>query len=63
MNEPKLSSERLAYTVEDASAATSIPVSTLWLYIKKGTLTTNKVGRRRLMPADALKKLVSGEAA
>lgn len=58
-----LSSSKLSYTVDGASEATDIPKSTLWKYIREGKLETRKVGRRTLIPRDALQRLVMGDAA
>lgn len=46
--------ERLAYSIPSASAATDIPVSTLWAYVQSGQLEAVKVGRRRIITRPAL---------
>jgi excisionase family DNA binding protein len=51
---------KVAYSIKSASEASDIPVSTLWMYIKNGTLQSHKVGRRRLIPRESLQRLVHG---
>lgn len=51
---------KLSYSVDGAADATGIPKSTLWKHIKDGTLESHKVGRRRIIPHNALHRLVNG---
>jgi excisionase family DNA binding protein len=53
---------KLAYSIKEACAATSIGRSSLYAMIGNGTITTRKVGKRTLIPADSLERLVSGGA-
>ena len=58
-----LKQRKMAYSVPEASDTTGIPVSTLWRLIKEGRLKSAKVGRRRLILADALMTFLEDQAA
>lgn len=51
----------LAYSIKEASRATSLGRSRLYQLIAEGKLQAVKVGNRTLIPAAALRKLVSGD--
>ena len=51
-------SERLACTVSDACAFSSIGKTKLYELINNGTLATARVGRRRLVVVSSLKALL-----
>ena len=51
---------RLAYSLIEAAEATSLSRRTLEYLIKTGKLRAIKVGRRTLIPAKALERLVNG---
>ena len=53
---------RLAYSVSEAVAATGIGRTTLYGLINSGQLASHTIGRRRIIPADALLELVKGES-
>jgi excisionase family DNA binding protein len=53
--------ERLSYSLIEAATATSLSRRTLEYLIKKGNLKAIKVGRRTVIPARALERLVNGE--
>lgn len=53
----------LAYSIADACRVTSIGRTRLYELIGEGRITTRKIGRRTLIPADALRAFVEGEAA
>jgi excisionase family DNA binding protein len=55
--------ERIAYTVDEACRATTLGTSTIYELMSAGKLESFRVGRRRLIRADSLRKLVAGEAA
>ena len=55
--------ERLAFSVAEAKAATGLGITNLYQLMSDGTLPYRKVGKRRLIPADALRRLVGSEAA
>lgn len=54
--------EPLAYSVADACRALSIGKSNLYNMINAGKVETRKLGRRTLIPATSLRKLLEGEA-
>lgn len=54
---------RLAYTVNEAITAVPIGRTKLFELIATGELRTVTIGRRRLIPVDALNALMCGEAA
>ena len=51
--------EPLAYTVADASRAAGIGQTKLFELIGNGKLESSKIGRKRLIPAAALKRLIA----
>ena len=55
--------EKLSYSIQEAVAATSISKSSLYNRIATGEIAAAKVGRRTVIPAHALRKLVEGESA
>jgi len=54
------SPEKLSYSIEEAVAATSISKSSIYNRIATGEITVAKVGRRTVIPARSLRKLVGG---
>lgn len=50
--------EKLAYSIAEAVEATSISKSNLYEKIARGEISATKVGRRTVIPARALRKLV-----
>jgi excisionase family DNA binding protein len=55
---------RLAYSVEEACRMTTLSRATLGKLVRDGKLKTRKVGRRKLIVAESLEKLIKhGEAA
>lgn len=55
--------EKLSYSIREAVAATSISKSSLYNRIATGKIAAAKVGRRTVIPAHALRKLVEGKGA
>jgi excisionase family DNA binding protein len=53
---------KLAYSIKEACAATSIGRTALYSLIGDGTIETRKIGKRTLIPAASLQRLISGEA-
>ena len=47
--------ERLAVSVEEAAAMSGLGRSTIYLALGEGSLRSLKVGKRRLIPLEALK--------
>jgi len=54
---------RLAYSLNEASEATDLSKSHLSRMIAAGQLRSMKVGRRRLIPASEMRRLVGEDAA
>lgn len=52
--------DRIAYSITDAAAAVGISRSTLYTLMGTGDLPTFKIGKRRLISAEALARLVAG---
>lgn len=57
----EFSSERLAYSVSDAAAVSGIGRTTLYALIASEQLPSKKIGKRRLIPADGLRRLLGAE--
>jgi hypothetical protein len=55
------SGQRISYTLKDASKATGLSVRQLECAILRGELKYRIVGRNRIIPAKALRKLVGEE--
>lgn len=55
------SSGPLAYSINEASRATSLGRTRLYQLIADGTLKAVKIGNRTLIPAHALHKLLEGD--
>lgn len=53
---------KLAYSIKEACAATSLGRSTLYTHIAAGRLKVSRVGGRTIVPAEALHALINGEA-
>ena len=53
-------SDRIAYSIDEAVEATSICKSSLYGLIRSGRLEVRKVGRRTLVPAASLRRLIEG---
>ncbi|MBP8231005.1 MAG: excisionase family DNA-binding protein [Rhizorhabdus sp.] len=52
---------KIGYSIREACQASSLGRTTLYARIADGTLRTVRVGGRRIIPADALRALVTGE--
>lgn len=52
----------IAYSIADACAVSSIGRTRLYQLIAEGRLEACKIGRRTLIPAEALRALIVGEA-
>ena len=50
--------EKLGYSVEDAAPILGVGRTTIFELIAKGQLESVKIGRRRIIPADALQRLL-----
>ncbi|TVV76028.1 helix-turn-helix domain-containing protein [Sphingomonas solaris] len=49
---------KLAYSIPEAAAAISIGRSTIYLLIAEGRIETRKIGKRTVIPAASLLKLL-----
>lgn len=52
---------KLAYSIKEACAASSLGRTSIWIHIKEGRLRAVRLGGRTLIPADSLHALVNGE--
>lgn len=55
--------EPIAYSVNDAIRVSSIGRTRLYQLINSGELEVRRIGRRTLIPATSLRRLIEGEAA
>lgn len=53
---------KIGYSIREACRASSLGRSTIYNHIAAGRLRANKVGGRTIIPADALRTLIDGEA-
>lgn len=49
---------RVALSVEEAAQAVGLSERYMWALVKSGKLRTKRVGRRRIVPADALQEFL-----
>lgn len=54
--------QKLAFSIREACAASSLGKTTLYTHINSGRLKAIRVGGRTLIPAESLHALLSGEA-
>jgi excisionase family DNA binding protein len=62
MNALRHTPEPLAYSVTDACRVSSIGRTRLYALINEGRLEIRKIGKRTLIPADSLRRLIAGES-
>lgn len=53
---------KLGYSIREACQASSLGRTTLYKHISAGRLRAVRVGRRTIIPAEALHALIAGEA-
>ena len=53
---------KLAYSVNEASEATSFSVRTIWTMIGRGDIESRKIGGRVIIPAESLQQLIDKAA-
>lgn len=58
-----LTPRKLAYSIREACAASSLSRTTIYGHISSGRLRAVRVGGRTVIPAEALEALVSGVSA
>ena len=63
MQPVKLDTPKLAYSIREACAASSLGRTNLYSQISSGRLRAVRVGGRTLIPAESLHALIAGEAA
>ena len=54
--------EPLAYSVADACRVSSLGKTRIYQLINAGTLSVRKVGKRTLITAESLRRLIAGES-
>lgn len=55
--------EAIGYSINDAVAVSSIKRSMLYELIAAGKIETTKIGKRTIVKADSLRRLIEGGAA
>lgn len=60
--DPGRSFEPIAYSIADACRVSSLGRTRLYSLISEGRLEARKVGKRTLIPAASLRRLIEGEA-
>lgn len=55
--------EKVGYSIEDAMQATGLGRTTIFELLRSGQLESIKVGRRRIIPADAVRAYFDTERA
>lgn len=53
---------KLAYSIKEACAVSSLGRTSIWSHISAGRLRAVRVGGRTLIPAESLHALIEGEA-
>lgn len=60
MQSPHPDPNKLAYSIKEACAASSLGRTTIYSHIAAGRLRANRIGGRTVIPADSLHALVGG---
>lgn len=60
---PAFDQRRLTLTVAETAATLGVPVDTVRGWLKRGALASVRIGGRRLVPVEAIDKLLKGTAA
>lgn len=63
MSTPSNITEKLAYSIKEACAKSSLGRTSIYAAIASGRLKATRVGGRTLIPAESLHTLLNGEAA
>lgn len=58
-----VTSPKLAFTIGEACAASTLGRTTLYAHIKAGRLKAVRIGGRTVVPAESLRSLIAGEVA
>ena len=62
MSNDTIKSTKIAYSIREACAASSLGRTTLYNHIAAGRLKVTRIGGRTIIPAEALHALIAGEA-
>ncbi len=62
MNTNTTARPKLAFSIKEACAASSLGRTTIYNHIAAGRLRAVRIGGRTIIPADALHALIRGEA-
>ncbi len=62
MQSNKVETPKLAYSIREACHASSLGRTTVFAHIAAGRLKAHRIGGRRVILADSLRALISGEA-
>ncbi|WP_405051488.1 helix-turn-helix domain-containing protein [Silvimonas sp.] len=62
MMNTKIIPPKVSYSIREACQATSLSRSSIYVHLKAGRLRSVQVGGRRIIPADALQALISGQS-
>ena len=62
MRSTNYNTPKLGYSIREACQASSLGRTTIYSHISAGRLRAVRVGRRTIIPAEALHALIAGEA-
>ena len=62
MQSTNYNTPKLGYSIREACQASSLGRTTIYSHISAGRLRAVRVGRRTIIPAEALRALIAGEA-
>lgn len=62
MNTPAPAPAKIAYSINEACAASSLGRTTIYAHIVAGRLKAVRIGGRTVIPAESLRALINGEA-
>lgn len=60
--QPEFQPQPLAYSISEACRVSSIGKTRLYALIAEGRLDARKIGKRTLIPAASLRRLIEGDA-
>lgn len=61
MSDKAPAAHKLAYSIREACAASSLSRTTLYSHIASGRLRAVRIGGRTIIPSEALSALINGE--
>lgn len=62
LREPAGANEALGYSIDSVARITALSRSKIYLLIGEGRLKRIKIGTRAIIPAESVRRLLSGEA-